>query len=125
MQAALHLPLVFIADGVTTGRVAPENIPFYLVALFVLPIPVRMTLTWIYNSSGRSVPIAGLYHAGLGVAHLVRGQGQLGFGDDVFGYQQLHPFLLDAGRAGLGPRASHGRLGLAQLVLVGAGVQAK
>ena len=68
MQAALHLPLVFIADGVTTGRVAPENIPFYLVALFVLPIPVRMTLTGIYNSSGRSVPIAGLYHAGLGVA---------------------------------------------------------
>ena len=65
---ALHLPLVFIAGGVTDGRVAPENIPFYLVALFVLPIPVRMTLTWIYNASGRSVPIAGLYHAGLGVA---------------------------------------------------------
>ncbi|MDP9227070.1 MAG: hypothetical protein M3P18_25135, partial [Actinomycetota bacterium] len=54
--------------GVTDGRVAPENIPFYLVALFVLPIPVRMTLTWLYNASGRSVPIAGLYHAGLGVA---------------------------------------------------------
>jgi membrane protease YdiL (CAAX protease family) len=68
MQATLHLPLVFIAGGVTDGRVAPENIPFYLVALFVLPIPVRMTLTWLYNASGRSVPIAGLYHAGLGVA---------------------------------------------------------
>ena len=58
MQAALHLPLVFIAGGVTVGRVAPENIPFYLVALFILPIPVRMTLTWLYNASGRSVPIA-------------------------------------------------------------------
>ena len=68
MQATLHLPLVFIAGGVTDGRVAPENIPFYLVALFVLPIPVRMTLTWLYNASGRSVPVAGLYHAGLGVA---------------------------------------------------------
>ncbi len=68
MQAALHLPLVFIVDGVNDGRVSPENVPFYLVALFVLPIPVRMTLTWIYNASGRSVPIAGLYHAGLGVA---------------------------------------------------------
>jgi membrane protease YdiL (CAAX protease family) len=68
MQATLHLPLVFIAGGVTDGRVAPENVPFYLVALFVLPIPVRMTLTWLYNASGRSVPIAGLYHAGLGVA---------------------------------------------------------
>jgi hypothetical protein len=68
MQATLHLPLVFIAGGVTVGRVAPEAIPFYLVALFVLPIPVRMTLTWLYNASGRSVPVAGLYHAGLGVA---------------------------------------------------------
>jgi len=38
------------------------------VALFVLPIPVRLTLTWLYNSSGRSVPIVGLAHAGLGVA---------------------------------------------------------
>ena len=31
MQATLHLPLVFIAGGVTVGRVAPEAIPFYLV----------------------------------------------------------------------------------------------
>jgi CAAX protease family protein len=68
MQATLHLPLVFIAGGVTNGRVAPEAIPFYLIALYVLPIPVRMTLTWLYNASGRSVPIVGLYHAGLGVA---------------------------------------------------------
>ena len=68
MQAILHLPLVFIAGGVTEGRVAPSEIPFYLVALFVLPIPVRMVLTAVYNASGRSVPIAGLYHAGLGVA---------------------------------------------------------
>jgi CAAX protease family protein len=68
MQATMHLPLVFIAGGVTEGRVAPEAIPFYLVALYVLPIPVRTVLTYLYNASGRSVPIAGLYHAGLGVA---------------------------------------------------------
>jgi membrane protease YdiL (CAAX protease family) len=68
MQAALHLPLVFIAGGVADGRVPPEQVPFYLVALFVLPIPVRTVLTALYNGSGRSVPIAGLYHAGLGVA---------------------------------------------------------
>lgn len=68
LQAILHLPLVFIADGVTDGRVAPDQIPFYLVALFVLPIPVRLVITWIYNSTGRSLPIVGLYHAGLGVA---------------------------------------------------------
>ena len=68
LQALVHLPLVFVAGGVTDGRVAPEQIPFYLVALFVLPISVRFVLTWLYNSTGRSVPIVGLAHAGLGVA---------------------------------------------------------
>ena len=68
LQATLHLPLVFIADGVTDGRVAPDQVPFYLVALFVLPISVRVVLTWIYNTTGHSLPLAGLYHAGLGVA---------------------------------------------------------
>ena len=68
LQALVHLPLVFVADGVTIGRVPTDQIPFYLVALFVLPIPVRIVLTWLYNASGRSVPIVGLYHAGLGVA---------------------------------------------------------
>jgi membrane protease YdiL (CAAX protease family) len=68
LQALVHVPLVFVIGGVTVGRVPSEQIPFYLVALFVLPIPVRFALTWLYNSSGRSVPIVGLAHAGLGVA---------------------------------------------------------
>ena len=68
LQALVHLPLVFVAGGVTDGRVAPAQIPFYLVALFVLPISVRFVLTWLYNTTGRSVPIVGLAHAGLGVA---------------------------------------------------------
>jgi membrane protease YdiL (CAAX protease family) len=68
LQAIVHLPLVFVAGGVTDGRVPVEQIPFYLVALFVLPISVRLVLTWLYNSTGRSLPIVGLYHAGLGVA---------------------------------------------------------
>jgi membrane protease YdiL (CAAX protease family) len=68
LQALIHVPLVFVAGGVTDGRVPTEQIPFYLVALFVLPIPVRLVLTWLYNTSGRSLPIVGLYHAGLGVA---------------------------------------------------------
>lgn len=67
-QGALHLPLVFIADGVTDGRVSPEQYPIYLIALFVLPIPVRIVLTWIYNRSGQSVPVVGIYHAAMGVA---------------------------------------------------------
>jgi uncharacterized protein len=68
LQALIHVPLVFIAGGVTEGRVAADQIPFYLVALFVLPISVRLVLTWVYNASGRSLPIVGLYHAGLGAA---------------------------------------------------------
>jgi membrane protease YdiL (CAAX protease family) len=68
LQAIIHLPLVFVVGGMTDGRVPAEQIPFYLVALFVLPISVRLVLTCLYNSSGRSLPIVGLYHAGLGVA---------------------------------------------------------
>ena len=68
LQAIIHLPLVFVAGGVTDSRVPAEQIPFYLVALFVLPISVRLVLTWLYNSADRSLPIVGLYHAGLGVA---------------------------------------------------------
>ena len=68
LQALVHVPLVFVVGGVTDGRVPADQIPFYLVALFVLPIPVRMALTWLYNRSGRSVPIVGLAHAGLGLA---------------------------------------------------------
>jgi hypothetical protein len=62
------VPLVFIAGGVTEGRVPADQIPFYLVALFVLLISVRLVLTWLHNVTGRSVPIVGLAHAGLGVA---------------------------------------------------------
>ncbi len=68
LQALLHLPLVFVVGGVTVGRVPTEQIPIYLVALFILPIAVRILITWIYNVTGRSVPIVGLFHAGLGVA---------------------------------------------------------
>jgi membrane protease YdiL (CAAX protease family) len=68
LQALVHLPLVFVAGGVSDGRVPPAQVPFYLVALFVLPISVRFVLTWLYNRTGRSVPIVGLAHAGLGVA---------------------------------------------------------
>lgn len=68
LQAVIHLPLVFIADGVTDGPVQADQIPFYLTALFLLPIPVRVIITWLYNITGSSVPVVGLFHAGLGVA---------------------------------------------------------
>ena len=68
LQALLHLPLVFVVGGVTVGRVPTDQIPLYLVALFIFPIAVRILITWIYNATGRSLPIVGLFHAGLGVA---------------------------------------------------------
>lgn len=68
LQALLHVPLVFVAGGVTDGRVAADQVPTYLAALFILPISVRMVITWIYNATGHSVPVVGLYHAGLGIA---------------------------------------------------------
>ena len=67
-QGALHLPLVFIAGGVTDGRVPSDQYPLYLVALFVLPVCSRIVLTWLYNRSGQSIPVVGVYHAGLGIA---------------------------------------------------------
>jgi membrane protease YdiL (CAAX protease family) len=67
-QALVHVPLVFVADGVTTGRVAAADVPVYLVALFLLPIPVRLVITWLYNEARQSIPVVGLFHAGLGVA---------------------------------------------------------
>lgn len=67
-QALVHVPLVFVADGVTTGRVAAADVPVYLVALFLLPIPVRIVITWLYNVARQSIPVVGLFHAGLGVA---------------------------------------------------------
>ena len=60
---------------------------------------------------------------GFGIVYLAGRQGQLGFGDDILLHQQPHPALLQAGRAGLGTGTGHGRLGLAQLVLVGAGIE--
>ena len=66
-----------------------------------------MTLTWIYNASGRSVPIAGLYHAGLGVA--------AGVGFLPLIAPSVDPVMVYAGFAVLGAivlAATRGRLGL-------------
>jgi membrane protease YdiL (CAAX protease family) len=68
VQALAHVPLVFVAGGVTEGRVPADEIMVYLAALFILPIPVRMLITWLYNTTGKSIPVVGLFHAGLGVA---------------------------------------------------------
>lgn len=124
MQAALHLPLVFIADGVTDGRVAPEQIPFYLVALFILPIPVRMAITWIYNATGRSLPIVGLFHAGLGVATGSDFIPVLAPGMDTVwvyaGFAALAGIILVATRGRLGYRGAAAEASAGRLVSVNA-----
>lgn len=68
IQAGVHVPLVFVAGGVTVGRVPTAQIPLFMVALFVLPIPVRMMITYLYNSTSKSIPVVGLFHASMGVA---------------------------------------------------------
>jgi membrane protease YdiL (CAAX protease family) len=62
-QAAFHIPLLFIVGGVSETRLTPDQYPFYLAALFILPLGNRTVLTWLYNASGRSLPAAGLIHS--------------------------------------------------------------
>lgn len=62
-QAAVHLPLLFIVGGVSDDRLSPGQYPFYLFALFLFPLGNRTVLTWLYNSSRYSLPLAGIIHA--------------------------------------------------------------
>jgi uncharacterized protein len=67
-QAAFHIPLVFIVGGVSDIRLTPDQYPFYFAALFVFPIGNRMVGTWLYNRSGRSVPVVALAHSSWNLA---------------------------------------------------------
>jgi membrane protease YdiL (CAAX protease family) len=60
-----HFPLLFISGGLTdSGRLAPSEVPEYLFYLLVLfSVPVRLILTWVFNSTGRSLPVVALLHA--------------------------------------------------------------
>jgi uncharacterized protein len=62
-QAAFHLPLLFIVGGVSDTRIGADMYPFYLAALFIFPLGNRTVLTWLYNASGQSLPVAGLTHS--------------------------------------------------------------
>ena len=67
-QAAMHLPLLFVVGGLSDNPITPDQYPFYLAALFVLPLGSRTVLTWLYNRSGHSVPVAGITHASWNLA---------------------------------------------------------
>ena len=60
-----HFPLLFISGGLTdSGRLAPSEVPEYLFYLLVLfSVPVRLIVTWVFNSTGRSLPVVALLHA--------------------------------------------------------------
>jgi uncharacterized protein len=60
-----HFPLLFISGGLTdSGRLAPSEVPEYLFYLLVLfSVPVRLILTWVFNSTGRALPLVALLHA--------------------------------------------------------------
>src|SRR5712691_10131603 len=60
-----HVPLLFISGGITdSGRLAPSEVPEYLFYLLVLfSVPVRLILTWVFNSTGGALPLVALLHA--------------------------------------------------------------
>ena len=63
----VHFPLFFITGGlIDNGR--PEGAQvfeyaFYLLILF--SVPVRILVTWVYNSTGGSLPVVALLHASI------------------------------------------------------------
>jgi CAAX protease family protein len=62
-----HMPLIFILGGVSDGPIPPERYWFYVVFLFVGPIPFRLLITWLWNSTRGSVIIVALFHAAFNV----------------------------------------------------------
>jgi len=64
-----HFPLLFISGGLTdSGRLTASEVPEYIVYLLVLfAVPVRLIVTWVFNSTGGSIPVVALLHASFDV----------------------------------------------------------
>jgi len=64
-----HFPLLFLAGGLTdSGRLTAPEVPEYIFYLLVLfAVPVRLILTWVFNSTGGSLPLVALLHASFDV----------------------------------------------------------
>lgn len=100
----VHLPLLFVAGGVTTGK--PQGMQllafaFYLLVLF--SVPVRIVVTWVFNATGGSLPVVALLHASFDTA----------LGQAVF-FTKVDGRLFYVGLALIGLAlivATHGRLG--------------
>jgi uncharacterized protein len=63
-----HVPLFFIIGGLSDSpdRLPLTQLPLYLAfLLIVFSGPMRILLTWVYNSTGRSLPVVSLFHASI------------------------------------------------------------
>jgi membrane protease YdiL (CAAX protease family) len=63
-----HLPLFFIIGGLSDSPARLPITDFPLYATFLLIVfsgPMRILLTWIYNSTGHSIPVTALFHASI------------------------------------------------------------
>ena len=63
-----HLPLFFIIGGLSDSptRLPITELPLYATfLLIVFSGPMRILLTWIYNSTGHSIPVTALFHASI------------------------------------------------------------
>ena len=60
--ALFHVPLIFIVGGLGEERIPPDRYWFYFVFLFVISPPVRVLVTWFWNSTRGSVLVVALLH---------------------------------------------------------------
>jgi len=62
----IHLPLLFITDALTTGRVPSSQYPIYILQLLVMSsVPFMVIAAWLYNKARGSLLILALFHSSL------------------------------------------------------------
>jgi hypothetical protein len=65
----IHLPLLFITDALTTGRVPPSQYPITILQLLVLSsVPFLVLAAWLYNNARGSLLIIALFQSSLDAA---------------------------------------------------------
>lgn len=65
----IHLPLLFMADALTTGRVPPSQYPITILQLLVLSsAPFLVLAAWLYNHARGSLLVITLFHSSLDAA---------------------------------------------------------
>jgi membrane protease YdiL (CAAX protease family) len=65
----VHIPLFFVVGGLTTtGRLSLSQFPLYVFLLLIaFSAQVRILITWLFNSTGGSVPVAALFHGAIDI----------------------------------------------------------